>query len=201
MLEKSREDSGKVPIKYENVFDGIFVNLSYILGPMFKDNNYNPNMLTTLSAIFGVIAIYCIEINLFKLGGLFHLLSYFFDCVDGNYARRYNMESKLGDYYDHITDLMYSLGLMIVLMRKIKYRGKKLLLVISIGIILMLSTLIFHGCSQIYLKKNRPEILQSDTLGLFSKMCYDSPLKVLSDLKLVSNGTLVVYLFIIIVTL
>ena len=111
------------------------------------------------------------------------------------------METKLGDYYDHITDLLYAIGLILVLTRKIKYRGKKLLIVISIGIILVLTTGIFHGCTEIYLKKNRPEILQSDTLGIFSKTCYDEPIKVMSDLKLLSNGSLVIYLFLIIVTL
>jgi hypothetical protein len=111
------------------------------------------------------------------------------------------METKLGDYYDHITDLLYAIGLILVLSRKVKYSGKKLLLVISIGIILVLTTGIFHGCTQIYLKKNRPGILHSDTLGIFSKTCYDKPIKVMNDLKYVSNGTLVVYLFLIIVTL
>ena len=200
-MYKNRENSGKIPTRYDNIFDRMFIDISYILGPMFKENKYNPNMITTLSAIFGIMAIYCIEINLFKIGGIFHLLTYLFDCIDGTYARRYNMETKLGDYYDHITDLLYAIGLILVLTRKIKYRGKKLLIVISIGIILVLTTGIFHGCTEIYLKKNRPEILQSDTLGIFSKTCYDEPIKVMSDLKLLSNRSLVIYLFLIIVTL
>ena len=69
MMEKNREDSGKIPKRYENIFDRMFVDLSYMLSPMFKENNYNPNMLTTLSAIFSIMAIYCIEINLFKNAG------------------------------------------------------------------------------------------------------------------------------------
>jgi phosphatidylglycerophosphate synthase len=200
-MEKNREYSLKIPSSYENVFDTMFIDLSYMLSPMFKDNNYNPNMLTTLSVIFGIMAIYCIEINLFKIGGIFHLLSYLFDCLDGVYARRYNMESRFGDYYDHISDFLYSICLVIVLIRKIPYRGKKLLLVISIGVILLISTGIFHGCTQIYLKKNRPEILQSDTLGLLSKACYNEPLKVINNLKILSSGSLVIYFFLVIVTL
>lgn len=200
-MYKNRENSGKIPTRYDNIFDRMFIDISYILGPMFKENKYNPNMITTLSAIFGIMAIYCIEINLFKIGGIFHLLTYLFDCIDGNYARRYNMETKLGDYYDHITDFLYTIGLIVVFTRKVTYRGKKLFLLISIGIILVLTSLIFHGCTEIYLKKNRPEILQSDTLGIFNKMCYDNPIKVMRNLKMVSNGTFVVYLFLIIVTL
>ena len=26
--------------------------------------------------------------------------------MDGDFARKYNMESKFGDYYDHITDTL-----------------------------------------------------------------------------------------------
>ena len=51
------------------------------------------------------------------------------------------------------------------------------------------------------LKKNRPDILQSDTLGVFNKMCYANPINVMNNLKMLSNGTFVVYLFLIIVTL
>ena len=53
-MEKNREYSLKIPSSYENVFDTMFIDLSYMLSPMFKDNNYNPNMLTTLSVIFGI---------------------------------------------------------------------------------------------------------------------------------------------------
>ena len=29
------------------------------------------------------------------------LLSYYFDTVDGKFARKYNMATKMGDYLDH----------------------------------------------------------------------------------------------------
>lgn len=34
------------------------------------------------------------------------IVSYFFDCADGHMARKYNMTSKFGDYYVHISDIV-----------------------------------------------------------------------------------------------
>ena len=32
-------------------------------------------------------------------------VGYFFDCMDGHFARKYNMVTEFGDMYDYITDL------------------------------------------------------------------------------------------------
>jgi len=45
------------------------------------------------------------EENQFALSAFSYLISYMFDCWDGYYARKYNMESKFGDYYDHVSDM------------------------------------------------------------------------------------------------
>ena len=36
----------------------------------------------------------------------FYFLGYYFDCIDGPMARKYNMVTLFGDWYDHITDMI-----------------------------------------------------------------------------------------------
>lgn len=54
------------------------------------------------------------------LFALLYALGYFFDCVDGIFARRYGMTSRLGDMYDHVTDVTVTIGVLIIVMKKKK---------------------------------------------------------------------------------
>ena len=95
----------KIEEKYENPFDNIIIDFAEKINPIFKKFNFTPNMLTTLSLIFGILSPYFIYIKYYNLAAFFYLLSYMFDCFDGNYARKYNMVTDFGDLYDHIGDL------------------------------------------------------------------------------------------------
>ena len=44
--------------------------------------------------------------NNYILACIYYFISYFFDVLDGIYAREYNMVSEFGDYYDHIKDIV-----------------------------------------------------------------------------------------------
>jgi len=74
------------------------LNLYYKLG-------FNPNMVTTLSILFGFLSAYQIMIEHYFTASILFVISYYFDCVDGKLARKYNMVTKFGDYYDHFGDL------------------------------------------------------------------------------------------------
>jgi phosphatidylglycerophosphate synthase len=66
---------------------------------------FSPNMVTTLSIVFGFWAAYLITKRLLHWAALIFFISYYFDCVDGKLARQYNMTSKFGDFYDHFGDV------------------------------------------------------------------------------------------------
>ena len=193
--------STKLPLHFENPIDSFFISLSYYLGPVFKQNKLTPNMLTTLSLIFGLLSIYSIEKNKFKLGAIFYILMYFLDCCDGNFARRYNMESKLGDYYDHIKDSIIFILLLIVLVRNNTYKGLRLVWIISCFVVLSLTTLIFHGCTELYIRDNRKDIITSSTLSSISGLCYSKPEKVFRQLRYISNGSLIIFIVLVILGL
>jgi phosphatidylserine synthase len=71
-------------------------------------------MVTTVSLIFGVLSLYYLVIDDVVMFGVCFLLSYYFDCMDGTMARRYSMETKFGDIYDHTTDVFVIIGIICI---------------------------------------------------------------------------------------
>jgi phosphatidylglycerophosphate synthase len=143
----------KIDRKYENPIDNIFIDIGEICNPLWKRLNFTPNTLTTLSLLFGLLAVY----NLYKrnilLFMIFYIISYFFDCNDGNYAREYNLTTEFGDLYDHIKDVViFSLLLLIIIYRYHKNTNFiPILLVIIIFSCLMCCHL---GCQEQLYNKN-----------------------------------------------
>ena len=82
---------------------------------IFYKLGMTPNMLTTLSIIFGLLAASQIMKNRLWLASIFWLIAYYFDCVDGKFARKYNMVTKFGDIYDHIGDMFKVIAVLIAL--------------------------------------------------------------------------------------
>ena len=66
---------------------------------------FTPNMVTTLSILLGIGAAYAVQQQSYAWGALLFALAYYLDCVDGKLARRFNMVTMFGDYYDHFGDL------------------------------------------------------------------------------------------------
>ena len=82
--------------------------LERYLTPFFKylySRNITPNILTAISVILGLLAIYFL-FNTESLFILFLLLHLILDALDGTYARSLNLKSKLGDILDHGGDLL-----------------------------------------------------------------------------------------------
>lgn len=188
----TREQSNKIPREYENPIDNIIIDTSYFLGDSFKRNNYTPNMITTLSTITAIICIYTYVKHKYIISAIFLFLSYFFDCLDGNFARRYNMETEFGDYYDHIKDMLFYTILMVVIFYRLR-KNKYFLLYLTIYIILTVLGTIFHGCTNIYIRNKKSKFLNSKTLGTTEKWCYDKPGKLIKKMKYFSMGTAVIY--------
>ena len=65
-----------------------------------------PNIVTTFSILFGLLSAQQILAGHFEIAALLVLIAYYLDCVDGKFARKYNMVTELGDLYDHAGDLL-----------------------------------------------------------------------------------------------
>ena len=91
------------------------------------------------------------------------IISYYLDNLDGYIARKYNQTSKIGDYYDHIADLIKFLTAMFVLYKLNSHKFYEVSIVLFIFLMLMMGHL---GCQERYYNKN-----ESDSLGFTKQMC------------------------------
>lgn len=74
-----------------------------------------PNLVTGLSFLFTLVALFYLwrgNLAGFVLGSL---ASYYFDDLDGAMARRYRLSSDVGELLDHLSDLAYFLGVIVIL--------------------------------------------------------------------------------------
>jgi len=94
----------KIPPDLENPIDNLIIASAHPTTTMLKKLNMTPNGITTLSLIFGMLAVVFLAVGRVWLAVISYAISYFFDNVDGYYARRYKMCSQGGDMYDHIKD-------------------------------------------------------------------------------------------------
>ena len=108
----------KIPCDLENPIDDLLLNISERLCPFFYKTGHTPNMITTYSLIMGVLSCYFLWKGQVVLFGICYAVSYFFDCMDGHFARKYHMETEFGDMYDHIKDISIYLILIIVIYMK-----------------------------------------------------------------------------------
>src|SRR5437763_1737234 len=122
----------KLSKEKENPFDLIMIKLSEDTTDFYKQFNLTPNHLTTFSLITGLLSAYLFLLDYNILGGIFIIISYYFDCIDGLYARKYKMVTNFGDIYDHSSDLIKYTFLFIVMFNKSKQKFLKVLPIIII---------------------------------------------------------------------
>ena len=116
-IEKKEENVKKiVPSKLENAVYPIVYNT---FGKIVPDK-MTPNQITLIGALgclFGIICAFLSRFNkFFLIGTIFGLLTHFIcDDLDGFVARRKNMSSTAGAFFDLITDIMHITYLLIAL--------------------------------------------------------------------------------------
>ena len=175
----------KLPRHYDDPIDSILVDFVEILNPYFKSMNFTPNGITTLSAIFGLAAVYVYTKHKYVTCAVLWTIGYFFDCMDGNYARTYSMSSKYGDIYDHVSDAIVNVSLLVaVIMNRNITTLFKLLGISSLLLFFVIMTFYF-ACQEQYLGKHRAH-LTSDTIGMVPTKC--TSVKNLSWLRFFGSG-------------
>ena len=155
----------KIDSDYENPIDNVLIDSGLKTLPFFKSIGFTPNLITTLSLIFGLISVFYLHKDNNLLFGVFYLISYFFDCIDGMMARKYKMVSKFGDYYDHAKDIVIFILLMYYLLKR--YKFTKNVMLYSILILFYLLSFVHLDCQEkIYAKKD-----ESSTLSFLNGLC------------------------------
>lgn len=196
------ENGRKLSEEYECHIDNWVYKIIDPISNFCKNCNMTPNQITTLSLITGLISIYFLfdSINLNKVYNLllftiFYIVSYILDCLDGYYARKYNMTSKIGDYYDHFKDIIINLIVFVILIKNFLIT-KNLIYFILLLVVLSLS-LIHLGCQECHYDKYNYK--NGNSLGNLKKLCPNckTPDKCLPYTRFVGMGT---FIFAIIIT-
>jgi len=165
----------KINPEYENKFDNILIDISEKIAPIFKKLNFTPNDITSLSNISMCITILLLLQLKYYWACLFLILSYFFDCLDGSFARTYNQVTNFGDKYDHYSDVIKSVLLIFVLF---SLNPTKFMVVLPIIIIFFILAMMHLGCQELLYNKN-----ESKTLTLNKYICPTTDKKNIEKIK------------------
>ena len=153
----------KIDSVYENPFDNIMIKISESASGSFKKADMTPNDITTLSNIAAFITILLLVNAKYEWAAFVYVISYFFDCFDGFYARKYNMTSPFGDSYDHYSDLIKHVAIFYTLYYINPTKFNHVLPILVIAIFLCFVQV---GCQEmIYDKK------ESDSLSFMRSLC------------------------------
>lgn len=150
MIDKGR----KFPANLENPIDNQIIYVGKYFYNVFRRLQLIPNHLTFASLITGLLSIYLFYEKCFVLSSLIYFISYSLDVLDGNYARKYDMVTRFGDYFDHIKDLFVNVLLLSVFFKftTIKYY----IICTAISLILVVLMSLHLGCQEVYVEKINP---------------------------------------------
>ncbi len=172
----------KIDKQYENPFDNVLIDLCEKTNEFHKKLNFTPNTLTTLSLLFGLLACVLFQMDIFVLSTICVMVSYFYDCADGNYARKYKMASEFGDMYDHISDMTKTfLLIMLMFMKDIN----KFKIVFPIIIIFGMLSIAHLGCQEHHYNDSK----FGKTLELSKKLCPGDHKESIKYTRFVGTGT------------
>ncbi|KAJ3170013.1 hypothetical protein HDU87_000479 [Geranomyces variabilis] len=157
----------KVSAELENPIDDILLHLAEVLCPVFRKTGHTPNMITLYSCISGAYALYSLYKRDVATFSIAWAASYFLDCLDGHYARKYSMVTVFGDYFDHISDAVQAAIAMILV---ISYKPPLPLVVLLM--VNMYLSLVHFGCQErMYKASPHYDGIPAATLDAYKGMC------------------------------
>ncbi len=143
----SCDEPRKLPENLECPIDNLVYKVVEPLSDMFHSLSATPNQITSLSLIFGLIAIYFLVKRNITYFVIAYIVSYILDCVDGYYARKYEMCSEFGDFYDHIKDITIIAFVIYIIFKHCLHKRKYIPILIILFVMYM--SLFQMGCQQL----------------------------------------------------
>jgi len=166
------ESGRKISKDNEDHVDNILVALADRVCPIFKEMNYTANGITTLSLIMSIAAIYYLMRRDMTSFTAYYMVAYFFDVMDGYYARKYRIYSDFGDKYDHYKDIVVTSIIILITYDHYEATSYPVALCVMIGLIALMT--VYLGCHEkIVDREVGSDILNN--LGYMSKeKCVDN---------------------------
>ena len=185
--------------KLDEIFSkGVLATISF-----WKKIGFNANLLTTLGLLSSIASVYYLHNKNFVLSTLFLVFRWYFDFADGIFARKYKNSSKFGDFYDHIVDISFSMGILVVIsIGKYKQPHLKYILLSILVVLYILFSIHMTCIEEDYNnvvnknKNNKKNNKKENTfIGTFANIC---PAKFKKAFRLFDNSILYLAMIVII---
>ena len=148
---------------------------------------FSPNKLTGLGLLSSLLCLYYMYHKNSKRAIIFLVLRCYFDYADGLLARKFGKVTKFGDYFDHIVDMVFGLGVFGILYFKSKTRKNLCILAVFFSLFLIQMGCVEHE----YYKHVKSK--EETTISKLRHVCLNPKI-----LNFFDNGTLyLVIIFII----
>ncbi len=157
---KTKEDNYDITL---NEIAWLRKPMEKILKKIQKYDFITPNLLTTLSFVFALIAAILFLLpgdSRLAFGAALIIISYLLDCADGRLARLKKMESSFGFWFDRITDqIKLSLLILCLGMRAyfIDFASISILIFSAFVVVIQLVKEFNWALFEIFLLKNKPK--------------------------------------------
>ena len=152
-MDSKIKTGNKLPEHYDDPVDIFYKKYIDVINPHFKEAGMTPNMITTLSLVFGLLTCYLYYKSYYVSAGLSYIVSYFFDVMDGYFARIYDMGSVFGSYYDSISDNAVVLILLILFYKNPNLQFKYKIIIFILLAVYGIGTVYHMSCQEKYVKE------------------------------------------------
>lgn len=142
-----RDDVFKIQVKDHGLIDRFL--FGYLIHPVidfFYNYGFIPNHLTTFSFLFQITGVYYLHLYNIPLFSIYYFIGYYFDCLDGPMARKYDMVTVFGDWYDHITDVSCYILTNYILISQYNFLNHPVL--VAIDLIMLTGLTCYAGCQE-----------------------------------------------------
>ena len=177
--------------------DTLLTNIILPTIPFWHDKaSFTPNALTTLGLVSSAASIYFLYKRNFLAAIIFMVARMYFDYADGLLARKYKQVTKIGDWYDHVTDILFTIGIALVLVFS-KYKiGTDSWFINNIKYICIITLFVFFVLfiSQMGCVENKYSESEKNEETTISRLRYLCPAKFEYIINAFDNGTLYVVL-------
>jgi hypothetical protein len=190
--DKSKYSGTKLPYKLNDPYDNLMNYIGEKSLPILKYLNFTPNALTLIGGIFMIFSIIFILTYKFVYAALFYAIAYWFDCIDGQYARYYGLTSKNGEKLDHFVDAVRNI-LTCISIYIINISTLKKLIFAVLYVIFTLTNVYVSNCIQNYYYFNTKT---DDKYHMKDNMtfCKHQPNQQLEYVRFFGSGTKILFI-------
>lgn len=141
-------DGRKLIEKFENPIDNILIDICTKINQKLNPDFISPNMLTSFSLIFGITSAILVYKSFFLQSAFTWTISYFLDCLDGNFARMHNKCTQFGDTFDHMSDKIREIAMILAVIFNKKITTLDKIITLGLVALFLIPMYIHLGCQE-----------------------------------------------------